>query len=116
MRARSSSSSASIAPPWTISSILLVVFGSALVAMGLYFMFARPALLPEDLRYIGQSAAQLEASGARLSAWLLLVFRVMGGYVVATGVLTIALAATSLRARSRSAAGAVLVAGVVSIG
>ena len=102
--------------PWPISSILLSLFGAALAAMGLYFMLVRPALLPEDLRYIAQSTAQLDASAPRLTSWLLLVFRAMGGYGLATGVLTITLAATSFRARHSGAAAGVLIAGVASIG
>jgi hypothetical protein len=51
---------------------------------GLYFILLRPSLLPEDVRYMGLSAAQLDAVRPQLEVWLTQVFRVMGGYVLAT--------------------------------
>lgn len=101
---------------WPLSSIILIVAGIALVAMGLYFILLRPPLLPEDLGYIGLSAGQLDAVRLRLEAWLSHVFLVMGGYVLATGVLTITLAATSFRAHHWGAAIGVLIGGAASIG
>ena len=83
--------------PWTLSSIILALAGTTLIAAGLYFILLRPPLLPEDVRYMGLSAAELDAVRPRLEAWLTQVFRVMGGYVIATGVLTVTLAATSFR-------------------
>lgn len=62
------------------------------------------------------SAAQLRAVSPGLDAWLTQVFRVMGGYVVATGVLTIALAATSFRTYHWGAAVGALIGGAASIG
>jgi hypothetical protein len=84
--------------------------------MGLYFVFLRPPLLPEDLRYMGTSQAQLESAVPRLAVWLMQVFRVMGGYVAATGVLAVTLAVTSFRLRERAAAVGALLAGLASIG
>jgi hypothetical protein len=37
----------------------LVVGDLILMAMGLYFGFLRPSLLPEDARYMGASLAQI---------------------------------------------------------
>jgi hypothetical protein len=90
--------------PWTHSSIVLAAAGLAVIGVGLYFIFLRPPLLPEDLRYLALPAAQLDIVKPRLSVWLTHVFTVLGGYAVATGVLTVTLAATSFRARSRAAA------------
>jgi uncharacterized membrane protein len=101
---------------WSVSSILLVLFGIDLLFMGVYFVFLRPPLLPEDLRYTGASQAQLEAVAPRLTAWLSQVFRVMGGFVSATGILTIALAATLFRSHHRGIGFAAAIAGLVSIG
>jgi hypothetical protein len=101
---------------WTFSSILLLLFGVALVLMGLYFVLLRPPLLPEDLRYIGASQAQIETVAPRLTLWLTQVFRVMGGFISAAGVLTIFLAATSFRAYQRAAEAAIFISGLVSIG
>lgn len=83
---------------------------------GLYFLFLRPPLLPEDVRYMGLSAAELGPIRLRLEAWLTQVFRVMGGYVLATGVLTVTLAATAFRTHHWSAAIGALIAGAASIG
>ena len=94
---------------------MLVVTGVILIGMGLYFVFLRPPLLPEDMRYMSLSAAQIEAFGQGLSEWLDRVFSVLGGYMIATGVLTITLAATSFRARNRFAAVGVALAGIASI-
>lgn len=38
---------------WPFSSIVLALFGVALIMMGIYFVLLRPAFLPEDLRYMG---------------------------------------------------------------
>jgi hypothetical protein len=44
------------------------------MAMGIYFIFFRPALLPEDLRYIGSSIGEIQKSISGLGAWLHKVF------------------------------------------
>jgi hypothetical protein len=82
----------------------------------LYFIFLRPPLLPEDLRYMGASRAQLDSVAPGLAVWLTKVFRVMGGYVSATGILTIAVAATAFRSHNRGVAVAAAAAGAASIG
>lgn len=87
-----------------------------MLGIGLYFIAFRPALLPEDVRYIGLPAEQLNAVRPRLETWLTHVFRVWGGYVVATGALAIALAVTSFRHHHLSAAIGVLIGGAASIG
>jgi hypothetical protein len=102
--------------PWTPSSITLVMAGVALIAVGLYFILLRPPLLPEDVRYMALPAAQLDILRPRLELWLTQVFRVMGGYVLATGVLTVTLAATSFRAHQQGAATGALIGGAASIG
>ena len=79
-------------------------------------MAFRPALLPEDLRFIGLSTAEVSAIGPRLSPWLTQVFRVLGGYALATGVLTVALSATAFRARQLIAVAGAAIAGICSIG
>ena len=103
-------------PSWPLSSILLAVAGAALVVTGLYFVLVRPPLLPEDVRYMALPAAQFDAVRPRLELWLGNVFKVMGGYVLATGVLAITLAATSFRAQHSGAAVGALIGGAASIG
>jgi len=95
---------------------VLALAGITLIGAGLYFLFLRPPLLPEDVRYMGLSAAELGTIRPRLEAWLTQVFRVMGGYVLATGVLTVTLAATAFRTHHWSAGIDALIAGAASIG
>ena len=63
------------------SSTLLTVCGIILMGMGVYFALIRPTLLPEDIRFIGLSSEQLQATAPGLRNWLDKVFWVMGGYV-----------------------------------
>lgn len=101
---------------WPFSAILLAAFGVALVCIGAFFMFLRPPLLPEDVRFVGLSLQQLQAEQPRMASWLERVFQVLGGYAVASGVLTVTIAATSFRRHERSALLGVLAAGAASIG
>ena len=101
---------------WPLSSILLAAAGASLVVAGLYFIVVRPPLLPEDVRYMALPAAQFDAVRPRLELWLGHVFKVMGGYVLATGVLAITLAATSFRWHHSGAAVGALIGGGASIG
>src|SRR3954462_10244002 len=84
---------------WPASAILLALSGILLTGVGCYFLFLRPALLPEDVRYMQLTPTELQSVGPRLASWLTHVFRVMGGYVAATGMLALTLAVTSFRER-----------------
>ena len=101
---------------WTASAILLAIAGAGLALVGIYFLLVRPPLLPEDIRYIGLSENELASVRPALELWLSQVFRVMGGYILTTGVLTVTLAATAYCGHSRIAFGGAFVAGVASIG
>ena len=101
---------------WRPSSIVLAAAGILLIGMGFYFIVLRPPLLPEDTRFMGLTAAQLDPIRPQLEAWLTHVFRVLGGYVLATGILTVTLAATSFRQHSPIAAIGALLGGAASIG
>jgi hypothetical protein len=100
----------------TLSWIVLAAAGVAVTGIGFYFIFLRPPLLPEDLRFLALPASQLDIIRPRLELWLARVFIVLGGYAVATGVLTIALAVTSFRDHSRGAATGATIGGAASIG
>jgi hypothetical protein len=102
--------------PWTPSSIVLIMAGVTLIGVGLYFILLRPPLLPEDVRYMALPAAQLDILRPRLELWLMHVFRVMGGYILATGVLAVTLAATAFRAHQKGAAIGAVIGGTASIG
>jgi hypothetical protein len=43
--------------------LIFVDCGIWLIGLGLYFAALRPALLPEDLRYIGASAQDIDRPG-----------------------------------------------------
>ena len=101
---------------WPPSAILLAAAGVTLIGAGLYFLLLRPPLLPEDVRYMGLGPEQLAAIRPRLEAWLARVFCVMGGYVLATGVLGVTVAATSFRRHERGAGLGALLGGAASIG
>ena len=98
------------------ASASLALGGFILIGLGLYFIFLRPPLLPEDLRYIGASLAQVQNTLPELQIWLSRVFGVLGGYMIATGLLTIYISATSFRTGTRGATTVVCISGLASIG
>lgn len=101
------------------SSTLLAICGVILMAVGLYFIFLRPALLPEDLRYMHASLAEIRAEIPGLLEWLQKVFWVLGGYVFTTGLLTLYIALTAFRTSARQSLALlaiVALAGLSSIG
>ena len=98
------------------SATVLALGGAILMILGLYFVFLRPSLLPEDPRYMGTSLAQIQETVPGLLIWLRRVFWVMGGYMFATGLLSFHLAVTAFRTRARGVACVVVLAGMTSIG
>jgi hypothetical protein len=95
---------------------LLAGCGLVVVAIGVFFVAFRPPLLPEDRRYMDASEPALEAVLPALSRWLEQVFSVMGGYIVATGILTIHLALTGVREGATTAWVVAAGAGAASVG
>jgi len=90
--------------------------GVWLVGLGLYFIFLRPAWLPEDLRYMGVGAQALQTAAPELASWLGKVFTVMGGFMAAAGVLVAYFGWKVMPARPRDAAAALGLTGVLSVG
>ena len=84
--------------------------------MGLYFIFIRPTLLPEDLRYMGSALQNVNDNIPGLANWLQKVFWVMGAYIFTTGLLTVFISFTSFRNHLHGAFGIVTLAGISSIG
>ena len=98
------------------SSSILALGGFLLAIMGIYFVFIRPSLLPEDLRYMKTTLSVIHDSAPGLSVWLQKVFYVLGGFIFTTGVLTIFIALTSFRKRLPGTSIIVAFAGITSIG
>lgn len=98
------------------SASMLALAGFLLVAMGIYFIFVRPPLLPEDLRYMQTTLPVMHNAAPGLSTWLQKVFFVMGGYIFTTGLLIVFISFTSFRDRLRGAFNIVALAGISSIG
>jgi len=98
------------------SASFLTLGGFLLTGMGMYFIFLRPPLLPEDLQYMNTTLSAIQNDISNLSAWLQKVFWVMGGYIFTTGLLTMYVAQTSFRTRARGAFAIVIIAGISSIG
>lgn len=99
-----------------LSGKIFALCGIWLVALGTYFLFLRPALLPEDPRYIGSSLEAIRLAVPGLERWLRHVFNVMGGFMASAGVMT-TLAACRLRARrDLTTFFALAVAGALSVG
>lgn len=95
---------------------LFGIGGAVVIGIGGFFLFARPALLPEDLRYLDRTDTEIDAAIPGLRGWLRLVFIVLGGYAAATGILTLYLAATEIGDASPSAVAVLAGAGACSIG
>jgi len=95
--------------------LILLICAVWLIGLGLYFMFLRPPLLPEDLRYLGRTLAEIDAAAPELAPWLHRVFTVMGGFMSATGVLT-GFVVMNAAPRDKKATGVVLaVVGLLSV-
>lgn len=71
-----------------LSGKIFILCGIWLVTLGTYFVVLRPALLPEDPQYIGVSLDAIRLAMPGLERWLRHVFNVMGGFMIAAGVMT----------------------------
>ena len=65
---------------------------------------------------MGATLAQIQNTLPELPIWLSRVFSVFGGYMLATGLLTVYMAATSFRTRQPGATAVVCISGLASIG
>lgn len=90
--------------------------GAWLVILGLYFIFIRALLLPEDLRFLGVTSTEIQEHLPRLSLWLDHVFTVMGGFIAGCGILILFITKTVLRERSTSAIFALGISGLSTVG
>jgi len=99
-----------------IARIAFVACGIWLIGLGLYFMFLRSSLLPEDLRYIGAGPGQLQLVLPGLERWTHRVFTVMGGFMTGAGVLTIFVTLTASAAGERWTWSVLALAGIFTVG
>lgn len=97
------------------SATLLSLGGFILMAMGMYFIFLRPSLLPEDYRYIETTSSELKKNIPLLQYWLQKVFWVLGFYIFSTGLLTLFISRTSFQNRQKGAVYIVALTGASSI-
>ena len=97
------------------SGKVFLVCGLWLIALGLYFLFLRPALLPEDPAFIGSSLEAIRTAIPGLERWLGHVFNVMGGFMIAAGAVTMLLAWRFISRRAPGTFATLLVAGAGSV-
>ena len=96
--------------------IIFIVCGLWLIALGLYFIFLRPALLPEDLRYMGATLREIQSAAPGIVDWLRRVFTVMGGFMIGAGILTIGVTVTDVQRRKKPTLPILALAGVFTVG
>ncbi len=99
-----------------LSGKIFVLCGLWLVALGAYFLFFRPALLPEDSRYIGRSLEAIRLAVPGLELWLRHVFNVMGGFMIASGLMTTLMACRLSVRRDLSTFTILALSGAVGVG
>ena len=99
-----------------VFEFIFIVCGIWLIGLGLYFAILRPALLPEDLRYIGASVQDIQSATPGIARWLHRVFTVMGGFIVGAGVLSIAVAMNASRMRKNVTLTVLALTGVSTVG
>lgn len=92
------------------------VCGIWLIGLGLYFVFQRPALLPEDLRYMGATLREIQSAAPGIDRWLRHVFTVMGGFMMGAGMLTIYVMRNRSHVRKKSTLVLAALAGVSTVG
>jgi len=98
-----------------VSTWMLTACGVWLVGLGLYFIALRPALLPEDPRFMGTTLIQIRTAVPGLESWLKKVFTVMGGFMTGVGVLTVFVATAAMPSRLKGTSWAIALAGALTV-
>ncbi len=99
-----------------VATALLAIVGVVIMGIGTYFAILRPALLPEDLRFIGADVAALAAVAPGITSWLRFVFMVLGAYAFTTGLLTFHFAFTAFRSGCKIPVPLIAFTGLTSVG
>ena len=94
----------------------LALGGLIMMGMGFYFVFLRPPLLPEDIRFMGATIGQIQTTLPGLEPWLARVFGVLGGFMFASGLLTVYVATTTFKTGRLGPLAVIAVSGFASIG
>ena len=98
-----------------LSAWMLTACGVWLVGLGLYFIFLRPPLLPEDPRFMGTALEQIRVAVPGLEGWLRKVFTVMGGFMTGAGVLTVFVATVAMPRRLKGVSWALGTSGALTV-
>lgn len=100
------------------AAVLIGACAAYQAGLGAYFVVFRPSLLPEDLHFLGASAARVSRDLPELERWLDLVFTVLGGQMAALGCLLGVSAVRLMRRRAIDQWELALVgcAGLLSVG
>lgn len=101
--------------PMRLSGKVFAACGLWMILLGIYFVLLRPALLPEDPRFMGTSLEALRAAAPGLEGWLGHVFNVMGGFMIAAGTMTTLVAWQFLARRAPATLLALAVAGASGV-
>jgi hypothetical protein len=100
----------------SIARFLFVSCGTWMIGVGLYFMFLRPSLLPEDIRYMGAVSGEVQSIMPGLARWTHRVFTVVGGFMAGAGVLTIFVTMDASAGRAKSTWIVLAFAGLLTVG
>ena len=98
-----------------LSEWMLTACGVWLVGLGLYFIFLRPPLLPEDPRFMSTTLEQIRVAVPGLEGWLRKVFTVMGGFMTGAGVLTVFVATVAMPRRLKGVSWALGTSGALTV-
>lgn len=74
-----------------LGGALTTALGVFTLGIGVYFLFLRPSLLPEDIRHTGIDAATLPVA---FVDWLGIVFSTWGGFIAGFGIVLLGIGAT----------------------
>ena len=80
------------------AGLVLGILGLLLAGTGVYLMFMRPPMLPEDAAFTN---IELGTLPPKLDAWLSIVFATWGGFVAAFGVVLVGAAVSLMTSQPR---------------